>query len=206
MSILRLSTLSLTLAIAVFALGYNPSLAKPKCDDPPCGGGGGGGGGGGEDPATDFMVEMQQGELLDDPDTGEPPEGLVTSNGVACGITKGELHNGVRFPEGCVTVYANFKTEPIGTDLILRAFTFGYRVNRLNARLFFTDGPIVFPDRNTGDGYGLNGVPVTISGSNGSITVKVNLSGLYAIKSHQLRKGDLVGPIAIGEIVYTPIK
>ena len=34
MSILRLSTLSLTLAIPVFALGYNPSFAdKPDCGD-----------------------------------------------------------------------------------------------------------------------------------------------------------------------------
>ena len=55
MNIIRLSTLSLTLAIAVFALGYaNPSFAKgkdcvvgdtrPKCS--------GGGGGGGDDPVT----------------------------------------------------------------------------------------------------------------------------------------------------------
>ncbi len=37
MNILRLSTLSLTLAIAVFALGYNPSFADPKdCDGQHC--------------------------------------------------------------------------------------------------------------------------------------------------------------------------
>ena len=192
MSILRLSTLSLTLAIAVFALGYaNPSFADP--------GGGkhnhGGGGDGKDKTETEFMGEMKRG-------TVGGADGLVTSMG-ACGITEGELHNGVRFPEGCVTVYANFKTDPIGSPLILRAFTFGYRVNRLNARLFFTDGPILFPDRNPGDGYGIGDLPVTING-HGSITVTVNLSGLYVIKSHQPRKGDLVGPIAIGEIVYTP--
>ncbi len=34
MKILRLSTLSLTLAVAVFALGYNPSFAdQPRCGD-----------------------------------------------------------------------------------------------------------------------------------------------------------------------------
>ncbi len=203
MSILRLSTLSLTLAIAVMTLGYNPSLAKPKCDDPPCGGGGGGGGGG-EDPATEFMVEMQRGTLA------ENTAGLVTSNGVACGITEGEI-NGGRFPDGCVTVYANFITEPIGAPLILRAFTFGVRLNRSEAKLFFTDGPILFPNRNPGDGYAVSGLPYTIipdgSSPSGStpFTVKVNLSGLFAIKSHQPRKGDLVGPIAVGEIVYTPI-
>ncbi len=109
-------------------------------------------------------------------------------------------------------VSANFITEPIGAPLILRAFTFGVRFNRSEAKLFFTDGPILFPDRNPGDGYGLGGLPMTVipdgSSPSGStpFTVKVNMSGLFAIKSHQPRKGDLVGPIAIGEIVYTPIE
>ncbi len=197
MNISRLSTLSLTVAIAVFALGYNPSFAdNPAEGNHPHGGDK-------DQTETDFMVEMRPGTLGATDD--EPAaKGLVTSMG-ACGITKGELHNGVRFPDLCVTVLANFKTDP-GAPLTLRAFTFGYRVNRLNARLFFTDAPIAYPDRNTGDGYGLNGVPVTISGSNGSITVTVNKSGLFVTKSHQPRKGDLVGPIAIGEIVYTPIE
>ena len=196
MNTLRLSTLSLTLAIAVFALGYNPSLAKPKCDNPPCGGGK-------DTTETEFMVEMQRGTLA------ENTAGLVTSNGVACGITAGEIHGG-RFPDGCVTVTANFITDP-GAPLILRATSFGVRFNRSIANLHFTDGPILFPHRNQGDGYGLNGMPMTVmpdgSSPSGSapFTVKVNKSGLFAIKSHQPRKGDLVGPIAVGEIVYTPI-
>ena len=111
-----------------------------------------------------------------------------------------------------MTVSANFKTEPIGAPVILRAFTFGVRFNRSEAKLFFTDGPILFPDRNPGDGYAVSGLPMTIipdgSSPSGStpFTVKVNLSDLFVIKSHQPRKGDLVGPIAIGEIVYTPIE
>ena len=49
-------------------------------------------------------------------------------------------------------------------------------------------------------------LPATINRSNdGSITVTVNESGRFVEKNHQPDKGDLVGPIAIGEIVYTPI-
>ncbi len=197
MNILRLSTLSLTVAIAVFALGYNPSFAdNPAKGNHPHGGDK-------NKTETEFMVEMHPGEVV-----GKP--GLVTSNGVACGITEGEI-NGGRFPDGCVTVSANFITDP-GAPLILRAFTFGVRFNRSEAKLFFTDGPIAYPDRNPGDGYGLGGLPMTVipdgSSPSGStpFTVKVNMSGLFAIKSHQPRKGDLVGPIAIGEIVYTPME
>ena len=44
MNILRLSTLSLFLAIAVITFGVSADVwAKPKCDNPPCGRGGGGG-------------------------------------------------------------------------------------------------------------------------------------------------------------------
>ncbi len=47
MDTLRLSSLSLTLAIAMMMLGVSADgWAAPKCDSPPCGGGGGGGGGG----------------------------------------------------------------------------------------------------------------------------------------------------------------
>ena len=196
MNILRLSTLSLTLAIAVFALGYNPSFAdNPAKGNHPHGGDK-------DKTETEFMVEMHPGTVGDE-------AGLVTSNGVACGITEGEI-NGGRFPDGCVTVSANFITDP-GAPLILRAFTFGVRFNRSEAKLFFTDGPIVFPLRNLGDGYAVHGLPYTIDpdGSSPSgatpFRVKVTKSDLFAIKSHQPRKGDLVGPIAIGEIVYTPI-
>ena len=140
-----------------------------------------------------------------EPGTVGDKAGLVTSDGKACGITKGEINDGVRFDEGCVTgVDVSFITGPTGGPLTLKLFTLGVRFNRSDAHLFFTDGEILFPDRNTGDGYGIS-VPVTISRSNGSITVKVNRFDLAVEKSHQLRKRDLVGPIAIGEIVYTPI-
>ncbi len=191
MNILRLSTLSLTLAIAVMTLGVSADgWAAPKCDTPPCGGGK-------DKTETVFMVEMHPGT-----EVGE--DGLVTSAGVDCGTTEDSRDLGVTFPEGCVTVSPNFITEPIGAPLTLRLFTLGVRANRSEAQLFFSDvaipshGPV--PNESV---YVISGLPVTISPT-GPITVTVNLSDLGVIKAHQPRKGDLVGPIAIGEIVYTP--
>jgi len=195
MNILRLSTLSLTLAIAVFALGYNPSFAdNPNKGNHPHGDGG-------DKTETEFMVEMQRGKFAED------TAGLVTSDGKACGITKGEINDGVLFPDGCVTVKdVFFITGPTGGPLTLKLFTIGVKVNRSSAHLFFTDGPILFPLRNPGDGYGIT-VPVKIipDADGSSFTVEVNMDGLAVEKSHQPRKREFVGPIVIGEIVYTPI-
>ena len=74
MSILRLSTFSLTLAIAVMTLGYNPSFANKP--DPVTGHDHGGE----DETETVFMVKMVQGDLLNDPMTGDPPEGLVITD------------------------------------------------------------------------------------------------------------------------------
>ncbi len=202
MNILRLSTLSLTLAIAVFALSLAiPTVAAPKkCeknpDAPGCGGE--------DETETVFSVEMQSG-------TVGGADGLVTSNG-DCGITEGARNDNVRIPDGCVPgVEVYFTTGPTGGPLTLTAFSLGVRFNKLDMHIFFTDGQII-SGHNTGDVYVSERLPVTIipdgSSPSGStpFTVKVNLSGLYVIKSHQPRKGDLVGPIAIGEIVYTPIE
>ena len=57
MNSLRLSIISLALALAVMTLGVSAdSWAAPKCDNPPCGGGGGGGGGG-DDPIV-YIAEL----------------------------------------------------------------------------------------------------------------------------------------------------
>ncbi len=69
MKILRLSTLSLTLAIAVFALSYvNPSFAAP-------GGGKHNHGGGGDDPSfpTNITVQLSGGAFVSVDDSGSPP-------------------------------------------------------------------------------------------------------------------------------------
>ncbi len=196
MNILRLSTLSLTLAIAVFALSYNPSFAdKPDNDKHDHGGG--------DDPATVFSVEMQPGDV-------GAADGLVISDGVACGTAEGtgpgELD--VSFPasiaEGCVTVTdVFFITGPTGGPLTLRAFALDARVNKSDMLIFFTDGEIM-GNTNTGDVYVSERLPVTISRNGSIITVEVNLSGQELRKANKPTKGDLVGTIAIGEIVYTP--
>ena len=197
MNILRLSTLSVTLAIAVFALGYaNPSFAdKPPHDH-----------GGGDDPATVFSVEMHPGDV-------GGADGLLTSNGVDCGTTEdlGQRELDAGFPAleegGCVTVDVFFITPPTGGPLTLRAFGLIVRSNKSDVLIFLTDGEIIdghlVPD--TAGVYVSERLPATIS-RNGSITVEVGLSDLNVVKNHQPGKGDLVGPIAIGIIVYTPIE
>jgi len=207
MNILRLSALSLT--IVLFTLGglilpESTTLAhhckgghwKPACDDPAPPGSDGG--------DTEFMVEMQRGTWL-----GPEPEGLVTSDGVACGSTEGQGQGelDVAFPasilDGCVTVDVSFITPPTGT-VTLTAFALLVKANN-SAVIFFTDGN-VDGNTNTGGTYVSDRLPATINRSNdGSITVTVNESGQFVEKNHQPDKGDLVGPIAIGEIVYTPI-
>ncbi len=202
MSILRLSALSLT--IVLFTLGglilpESTTLAhhckgghwKPACDDPAPPGSDGG--------DTEFTVEMLPGEVV-----GKP--GLVTSNG-DCGSTEGQGQGelDVSFPDGCVTVEnVPFITPPTGT-VTLRAFGLLVKANK-SAVIFFTDGHVIGNTNSPGAGvYVSDRLPVTISG-NGSITVKVNRFDLAVEKNHQPDKGDLVGPIAIGEIVYTPIE
>ena len=199
MNILRLSTLSLTAAIAVFALGYaSPAFAPPPVcpgDHPSCKNDSGDG-----DGDTEFMVEMQPGTVSD-------KAGLVTSAGVACGTTEeqGQSELDVGFPDLCVTVLdVNFITEPIGAPLTLRAFALDLRLNKLDMLIFFTDGQIDEFGHNSGDVYVSDRLPVTISRSNESITVEVNLFDRAVKKAHPQGKERLVGPIAIGEIVYTP--
>ena len=207
MNILRLSALSLT--IVLFTLGglilpESTTLAhhckgghwKPACDDPAPPGSDGG--------DTEFMVEMQRGTWL-----GPEPEGLVTSDGVACGSTEGQGQGelDVAFPasilDGCVTVDVCFITGTTGCPLKLRAFALLVKANQ-SAVIFFTDGEID-EGHNTGGTYVSDRLPAMINRSNdGSITVTVNESDRFVEKNHQPDKGDLVGPIAIGKIVYTP--
>ncbi len=88
MNILRLSTLSLTLAVAVFALGYNPSFADSKngacapnhCDQH----GDDGGGGGGDDPSGGgkaFLFDSPQNCDDGATNTGGPSFGHVSWSG-----------------------------------------------------------------------------------------------------------------------------
>jgi hypothetical protein len=204
MNILRLSTLSLIFAIAVMTLGYvNSSSAAPKdcvendprgkCNPKP----------GDDGPATTFSVEMRPGDV-------DGADGLVTSDG-ACGTTEGTCAGSsckdldVTIPNRCVTVEdVCFITGPTGCPVTLRAFALLVRANKSDMVIFFTDGEIEGTN-NTGDVYVSDRLPVTISRSNdGSITVEVNESDQNLTKANGQGKETLLGPIAIGVIVYTP--
>ena len=196
MTISRVSTLSLGIVFAVIALGYaSPAFAPPpvcpsdhpKCKDDS-----------GEDPATTFSVEMQQGELPDE------ASGLVISTCAGTTEDQGQGELDVSFPDGCVTVTdVLFMSPPIGAEVTLRAFALLVRANRSDVVIFFTDGH-VSGNTNTGGVYVSERLAATISRNGGPITVDVNTSGLVVEKNHQPNKGHLVGPIAIGQIVYTP--
>ncbi len=197
MNILRLSTLSLILAIAVMTLGYaNPSFgASKKCDGnpdpiPP-------GCGGADDIEPEFSVEMQQGEVPNDPMTKKPPKELVISDG-DCGTTEGE-NRGASFPDGCVmTVEVCFRPPgPTGCPLTLQLFSLGVKLSKSDVQLFFTS------DQNDSV-YQTERLAVKIIRIGSSFEIPVNTVGLNLTKAHQPMKGDLVGPIAIGNIVYTP--
>ena len=187
MSILRLSTLSLTVAIAVFALGYNPSFAgKPDSE------GKHDHGDGKDKTETVFLVEMQRGTL------DETTPGLVTTK-PACGSTEGELHLGAVFADDCAVIDVYYITPPTGGPLTLKLWYVQVNLKKSNVKIAFR------PD-NQDNLYVTDHLPVTIipDESSSSFTVDVNMSGLTVEKNHNPGKGDLVGPIAIGEIVYTP--
>ncbi len=199
MNILRLSTLSLILAIAVMTLGYaNPSFAAPK----KCGGNPDTvlpGCGGTADVAAEFKVALLQGGLPDE------ANGMVISKDEdACGTTEGE-NRGATFPEGCVTVFDVDFDPAEGAELDLRAFSLEVRLNKSDMMIFFTDMEIPDSGPVSNDTvYVSDRLPVTISRDGDSFTVEVNMENLALIKAHHERKGDLVGPIAIGKIVFTP--
>ncbi len=188
MNILRLSTLSLTVAIAVFALGYNPSFAgKPDSE------GKHDHGDGKDKTETVFLVEMQRGTL------DETTPGLVTTK-PACGSTEGELQLGVVFPDNCAAIDVQYITPPSGGPLTLKLWYVQVNLNKSYVKIAFRP-----PDGQTGL-YVTDHLAVTISGDGppSAFTVVVNQDDLSVKKNHNPGKGDLVGPIAIGEIVYTP--
>lgn len=79
------------------------------------------------------------------------------------------------------------------------------RFNKSDMLIFFTDGEIE-NGHNTGDVYVSERLPVTIIPEGSSIRVQVNDGvGLAVEKNHQPGKGDLVGPLAIGDIFFKAI-
>ena len=195
MNILRLSTLSLTLAIAVMTLGYaNSSFAGPDCDKHPnhasCGGGGS---------KTKFTVELQMGTV----------GGVVTT--AACeGLSSGGDRLSARFPGDFTATPTRIGCAEFvmtdGTNIDAKVHLFSIAVTRQNSRviLFFTSEPSQqFPDNTfVYQTDRLVGVP----GPDGtSFQIAVNEPIVPLTKIGQPDKGEFVGNIKIGRILYTAI-
>ncbi len=193
MNILRLSTLSLALVMTVMTLGYvNPSFAGKPVD------GKHDHGDGKDKTETVFLVQMVQGDVPD----GTP--GLVTTKS-ACGSTEGELHLGAVFifppvgDDGCADIDVCFMSGPTGCPLTLHVWYVQVNLNKSYVK-------ILFRAHNENNLFVTDHLPVTIIGDGppSAFTVVVNEDGLIVERNHNPGKGDLVGPIAIGEIVFTP--
>ena len=139
-------------------------------------------------------------EMRPSRDTGDKA-GLVTSNG-ACGSTEGELHLGAVFPVGCADIDVCFMFDPTGCWLTLHVWYVQVNLNKSYVK-------IAFRADNENNLFVTDHLPVTIipdpDESSSSFTVDVNQFDLTAERNHNPGKGDLVGFIAIGNIVYTPV-
>ena len=176
MKILVLSTLSLALAIVVMTLGYvNPSFAnKPPHDH------------GGGDPVTTFSVVVVAGAGIGN--------WVVTPAGCEGQTDSQKLT--FHFPPGCPTGHV------VAGGVLFYLYGIEVREKKTDVMLFFTDVPVVYPIGsdvyNTGR---LSAEVVEIGGS--SLEIQVNLTGLNLIKAAQPNRGMTVGPIAVGDIVFT---
>ena len=202
MNILRLSTISLTLVIAVMTLGVStgiPSVAEaggpPACkgtnkNDPDCSGAGG--------TETKYTVELQAHVM----------GGLVTTD--ACvGLNKSSKLHAV-FPgdfianptrTGCAEFTISGGTYD-GVTLHLGEIA----VTKQNTRviLFFTSDPThQFPGNETG--FQTPRLVATPASFLGIITLTVNNGVVPVTKSNQPDKGENVGDIAVGAFVYVPV-
>ena len=182
------------------ASAHGPACEKHHKKDDGCSPPGGGGG----NTETVFDVAMVRGSCLPDFDPmGNPLEGVVISNG-ACGSTEGELQLGAVFPvfpDTCAVIGVCFMSDPTGHCLPLRVYYVQVNLNKSNVKIWFRAD-------NENNLFVTDHLAVTISGDGppSAFTVEVNEFNLTAERNHNPGKGDLVGPIAIGEIVYTPVE
>ena len=128
---------------------------------------------------------------------------MVTSNG-ACGSTAGELRPGgvgAVFPDDCAFIYVNFD-PPDGAPFLLELWYVQVNLNKSNVKIWFRAD-------NENNLFVTDHLAVTIipdaDESSSAFTVEVNEFDLTAERNHNPGKGDLVGFIAIGNIVYTPV-
>ena len=173
------------------ASAHGPACEKHHKKDDGCSPPGGDGG----NTETVFTVEMRPSEETDG------KLGLVTSAGEACGSTAGELHLGAVFPDTCAVIGVCFMSDPTGHCLPLRVYYVQVNLNKSNVKIWFRAD-------NENNLFVTDHLAVTISGDGppSAFTVEVNKFNLTAERNHNPGKGDLVGPIAIGEIVYTPVE
>jgi len=186
MNILRLSTLSLTLAIAVFSLGYvSPSIA---------------------DQPDNLGNHGQHGE----------DDGADTTFSVEVITTVGDEHGVNTLPgcEGTTdkNLSVNFLTNCDAPDVMaggVPLFSFGIAVRdkKLDVLLFFRTMQLNDPD---GETYVSDRYPVTIvDGDPGEGSADFHLTvtnpAVVLTKAHQPNKGTTLPPIAVGNIVYTEV-
>ena len=196
MNILRLSTLSLTLAVAVFALGYNPSFAdKPGsvCEEH-CSHGGD------DDLKTTYTVQMHPGTVGGN---------VVVAENLCAGTTgtTGNSIRSVRFrgPGNCGVVFGVpiIDSGPSGYVLDLKLTGLEMRAGQdvlafKAAHLFFTsltDGSIYTSDT--------VGASFIFDEDKDSFFATVNKNDVNLIKEVNPMKGQVVGPISVGTIEYT---
>ncbi len=189
MNILRLSNLSLTLAIAVFALGYvSPSFADQP--DPITRSHGQHDG---DDGIEKFLVEYITGDV---DGVNTPPD--------CAGTTDKNLS--VNFLTNCEAPDVMAGGNPLWLSAI------AVRDKKLDVLLFFRTEQLNFPNRNPGELYVSDRLPVTIvdgdPGEEGSANFHLTVTNPAVVltKAHQPNKGTTLSPIAVGNIVYTLIE
>ncbi len=194
MSILRFSTLSLTLAIAVFALGYvSPSFAD-KPDDK-----GNHGQHDGDDGTESFSVDMVAGS-----DDGN--DNWVVATGACAGTTSKNLS--ASFPVPCGTTITVQYISPPGPSgsVVLRLFALDVRTKKQDALLFFTSNTTVSPAVEGASVFHtkdrLKWTFESVSPT--KIMIEVNKRDVTLIKEHEPDKRALLDSIDVGNIVYTP--
>ena len=186
MNISRVTTISQTLAIAVFALGYvSPSFADKADND----GNHGPHGGGGTGTVTTFSVAV----------VGGSGDGnwVVTPDGCEGQTDSQKLT--FFFPESDADCLAG---DVMTGGVLYYLYGIEVREKKTDVMLFFTNVPIAYPI--SSDVYNTGRLPATVAELAGSsFEIQVDLTGLNLIKAAQPNRGMTEGPIAVGNIVFT---
>ena len=167
-----------------FALNPSPTFANK-----PDGNGDHNHGDGGGDTGTTFSVDVLAG-------TGPTFDWVVTEGEGCKGLTSKNLN--VTFPAGCglVVVDDGF------LDLYLFSIAVRNTKKETSVVLFFTSGLEVSPVPNE-TVYESDRLPAMIEPESAGFAIVVDETNENLIKIHQPNKGDVVGFVSVGTIVYT---